>query len=93
VEHDIMEEERARPVRARFELAACRMAEAWLAAGRILVSASDMKLAREFLEQAGWRVEETTGCRVRVVTHEGRTEEMTREDAVLAALRRLADKK
>jgi hypothetical protein len=92
VEHDVMTEQ-ARPVRARFELAACRMAEAWLAAGRVRVSASDMKLAREFLEQAGWRVEDTPGCRVRVVTHEGHAEEMTREAAVLAALRRLAEKK
>jgi hypothetical protein len=89
VEYDLTEK-RPRPVRTRFELAVGRMMDAWIAAGRLRVSTRDVKLAREFLEEAGYRVEETTDARVRIVTQEGRTQEMTREAAVVAALRRLA---
>jgi len=80
----------ARPVRTRFELAIRRMMDAWLNAGRIEVSLDDVKLAREFLEHTGWRVEEVGAARLRIVNREGRAEEVTREDAVIAALRRLA---
>ena len=80
----------ARPVETRFELAAWRMVEGWLTAGRIDVSAVDVRLAREFLEHTGSRVEDMPGLLVRVVTGEGRAQEMTREAAVLIALRQLA---
>jgi len=80
----------ARPVETRFELAAWRMVEGWLTAGRIDVSAVDARLAREFLEHTGSRVEDMPGLLVRVVTGEGRAQEMTREAAVMIALRRLA---
>ena len=83
-------DERARPVETRFELAAWRMVEGWLTAGRIDVSAVDVRLAREFLEHTGSRVEDMPGLLVRVVTGEGRAQEMTREAAVMIALRRLA---
>jgi len=58
-------EERAQPVKARFELAARRIVEAWVAAGRIKVSAGDMKIAGEFLELAGFSVEHAVGTLVR----------------------------
>ena len=83
-------DERARPVETRFELAAWRMVERWLEAGRVRVSACDVRLAREFLEHTGSRVEDMPGLRVRVVNGEGRAQEMTREAAVLIALRQLA---
>ena len=92
VEHDVTAE-RARPVSTRFELAALRMVGAWLAAGRMSVSAAEMQIAREFLEHAGWSVEDAPGARVRLVNAQGRAEEMSRESAVLAALQRLANRK
>jgi len=61
MEHDLLEE-RARPVRTRFELAVRRMMNAWLAAGRIRVSPADVKLACEYLENQGCRVEDAPGA-------------------------------
>jgi hypothetical protein len=92
VEHDVLEKP-AQPVRSRFELAIGRMIDAWLVAGRISVSAGDVKLAREFLEQTGSKVEDAPAARVRLVGDDGRAEEMTREAAVMIALRRLATRR
>ena len=89
MEHDVLQE-RALPVRTRFELAVRRMTEAWLEAGRVRVSAGDVKLAREYLEDSGCKVEETEEARLRVSGLEGRTQELTREALVITALRRLA---
>lgn len=83
-------ETRPRNVRVLFEIAAARMAETWLAAGQMCVSAGDMRLAQEFLEGDGWTVSDAPGVRVRLVRGTGRAQEMTREDAVLMALRSLA---
>lgn len=87
--HDVMDNP-ARPVRTRFELAVRRMVDTWLETGQVRVSAGDAKLAREFLEQAGCTVEDVPGTMMRVVNREGRAQEMTREAAVMVALRRLA---
>jgi hypothetical protein len=89
VEHDLTQEQ-ARPVRTRFELAVRRMIESWCESGRVSVSAGDVKLAREFLEHDGCRVEDAPGAQMRV-TREGRTQELSREATVVAALRRLAE--
>jgi hypothetical protein len=89
VEHDVLEK-RALPVHTRFELAIRRMTEAWLAAGRVRVSAGDVKLAREFLEDSGCKVEDADDARLRVFNLDGRTQELTREALVMAAFRRLA---
>ncbi|HEV7735307.1 MAG TPA: hypothetical protein VGR62_24255 [Candidatus Binatia bacterium] len=83
-------EERPKTVANRFELAASRMAEEWLNAGHMSVSAGDLRIAREFLEQVGITVEETPGVLVRLNYRDGRSQEMTREAAVMLALRRLA---
>lgn len=88
MEQDVVEQ-RPRDVTSRFELAASRMADAWLEAGRMEVSAADLRIAREFLEQAGWKVEERTGGTVRL-SQQGRTQDLSREEAVMLALRRLA---
>ena len=89
MEHDLTEKV-PHPVRTRFELAIGRMIETWLAAGRIAVSSTDVKLAREFLEETGSRVEDAAEARLRVIGSGGRSQEMSREAAVMAALRRLA---
>jgi len=78
-----------RTIRARFELVAARIADAWINSGQLKVSVSDLRLAQEFLEQTGYQVQEVPGLLVRL-TREGQSEEMTREKAVLLAMRRLA---
>lgn len=77
------------PVRSRFEVAAARMADAWLAAGRVTVSADDLQIARDFLEQVGCNVRELPGVLVQLEDEDGRVEEMSREGAILVAFRRL----
>ncbi len=84
-------DERPRQVRTRFELAARRWVERWLASGRMRVSAHDLVIVREFLETAGMRVEDAPDLRVRVVSRHGRAQEVTREAAAMIALRCLAD--
>jgi hypothetical protein len=88
VEVDVLE---IRPfeVRTRFELAAARMADAWLHAGDVRVSAEDFRIARDYLERDGWLVEQRPGLRVRLCHRGFFSEEMTREEAVLVAFRRL----
>jgi hypothetical protein len=90
---EVLTEQPIKEVSSRFELAAGRMVDAWLAAGRMEISAADVRLVSEFLEASGWRVEEVPGGRMRIVKRDGRTQEMTREAAVMAALRKLADRK
>jgi hypothetical protein len=75
-------------VGARFALAAARMAEAWLRAGHVRVSAQDFRIVRDFLERDGWTVEELPGLGVRL-RGGGASAEMSREAAALVALRRL----
>ena len=90
MQEHLVTEERPRPVSTRFELAVARMIDAWLAAGKVVLSESDLRLAREFLEHTGCRVEMMDGQRVRIKSDKGRIREMSREAAVVAALRRLA---
>jgi hypothetical protein len=78
-----------RPVESRFELAAVRIADAWLAAGRVKASADDLQIARDFLEQVGCNVRELPGVLVQLEDEHGRVEEMSREAAILEAFRRL----
>lgn len=82
-----------RKVVSRFELAASRMAEAWLEAGAVTVSADDLHVAREFLTQTGWTVREARGGLLRLTRKRGGpVREMTREAVVLFALRGLAER-
>ena len=78
-----------RPVESRFELAAVRIADAWLAAGRVKASADDLQIARDFLEQVGCNVRELPGVLVQLEDEDGRVEEMSREAAIIEAFRRL----
>lgn len=83
-------EKRPRSVECRFELAASRIIDACLAAGSVQVTAADIKLAEEYLEQAGWIIQRLIGARVRMVNRQGRAQEVTREALVMMALRSLA---
>jgi hypothetical protein len=78
-----------RRVQAQFELIASRIADAWISSGKLEVSVSDLRLAREFLEHTGYQVQEVPGLLIRL-TRDGHSEEVTREKAVLLAMRRLA---
>ena len=78
-----------RPVESRFELAAVRIADAWLAARRVKASADDLQIARDFLEQVGCNVRELPGVLVQLENEDGRVEEMSREAAIVEAFRRL----
>ena len=91
MEHDLTQQP-PHAVHTRFELAVPRMIDAWIAAGRLKVSPADLQLAREFLELSGWKVEDAPEARVRIVRREGEGEEMSRENAVMVALRRLKRK-
>jgi len=91
VEHDLTQQQ-PHAVHTRFELGVQRMIDGWITAGRLEVSPADLQLAREFLERAGLKVEDAPDLRVRIVDREGEVREMSREDAVMAALRHLTRK-
>jgi hypothetical protein len=86
VEHDI-DQERPRTIATQFELFAAKLMETWISEGHVSVSAGDLRMAAEFLEQVGWTVEEIAGLMVRLRARDGRTREMTREAAMLFAVR------
>jgi hypothetical protein len=82
-----------RKVVSRFELAASRMAEAWLEAGAVTVSADDLRVAREFLTHTGWTVREVRGGFLQLARKRGGlVREMSPEAVVLFALRGLAER-
>ena len=70
MDHDVTRKT-PRKVASRFELAASRMAEAWLEAGTVTVSADDLRVAREFLTQTGWTVREARGGLLRLARKRG----------------------
>jgi len=74
----------------RFQLAAARIADAWAAGGSFTVSADDMALAAEYLTHVGWQVRLVEGLLVDLTDRDGRTEQVSREQAVLRALRELS---
>ena len=79
-----------RAVANRFELAAGRMADAWLHAGRMTVTRADLLLACEFLRASGWRVARLDDGLIRVHRRGGSARSVTPEHLVLLAMRRLA---
>ena len=83
-----------RAVVNRFELAAARMADAWVRAGRVTVTSDDLAIAREFLQAMGWKVTDGRGGLLRVVARRSRQVlQLTPEGAVLLAMRRLAGRR
>jgi hypothetical protein len=86
--HDVLRN-LPRQVESRFELAVVRLAEGWLAQGRVTASADDLKIARDFLEHVGCNVRELPGVLVQFEDEQGRVQEMSREAAIVVAFRRL----
>jgi len=79
-----------RTVVSRFELAAARMADAWVRDGRVTVTRDDLHLASEFLRATGWKVFERDDGLLRLVERRSRRVlELTPEGAVVLAMRRL----
>ena len=76
-----------RTLRTRFELAAARIADGWLATRHVSTSTADYRLAREFLEEAGWVVETRPGLTVRILRGRTFSEEIPREEMVAIAVR------
>jgi hypothetical protein len=80
-----------RIVATPFELAARRLIDEWLAANRITVSQATLGLALDFLGRAGLAAEALAdGERVRIRSERGRVVVVSREAAVVTALRCLA---
>lgn len=91
MERNVVDEDRPRTIATPFELFAARLMETWISAGSVQVSAGDLRMAAEFLRQVGWLVEEAAGLMVRLKNRDGRTREMTREAAMLFAVRCLTE--
>jgi hypothetical protein len=81
-----------RAVEHRFELAARRIVDAWLHDGRVRASAEDVRLAAEFLKRCGHTAEVMPGLDVRMTSPSGQRTIISREDAVMIALRHLASR-
>ena len=73
-----------------FELAARRMIDTWLDAGSVAATLDDLRLATSFLRTFGITLEPLVGCDVRVASERGTAAVMTREEAVMTAIRHLA---
>jgi len=87
MERNVVDEELPRAIATQFELFAARLMESWITAGSVQVSAGDLRMAAEFLRQVGWQVEETAGLMVKLRGTDGRTREVTREAAMVFAVR------
>jgi len=87
MERNVVDEDLPRNIATRFELFAAKLMESWISAGSVQVSSGDLRMAAEFLRQVGWQVEEVAGLMVKLRGSDGRTHEMTREAAMLFAVR------
>ena len=73
-----------------FELAALRMTDTWIETGCVTATTDDLRLAISYLGRFGFTVELLPGCQVRVASEGGGGAVMTREEAVMTAIRHLA---
>lgn len=87
MERNVVDEDLPRKLGSQFELFAARLMERWISAGSVQVSSGDLRMAADFLRQVGYQVEEVAGLMVKLRGSDGRTREMTREDAMLFAVR------
>jgi hypothetical protein len=78
-----------REAESPFELAARRMIDTWLETGSIVATPDDLRLATGFLHQFGVRLEPLPGCEVRVMSEQDGIAVVSREEAVMTAIRRL----
>ncbi len=77
------------PIDDPFALAARRITSAWLDAHEVVATPDDLRLASEFLRRVGLTVEALPTGRVRLVSQAGRETVVSRETAVMTAIRRL----
>jgi hypothetical protein len=72
-----------------FALAARRITATWLETRDVVATGDDLRLAAGFLARIGLTVELLPGLLVRVASDRGRSTVMSREDAVMTAIRYL----
>jgi hypothetical protein len=78
-----------RPVESPFELAAHRIMATWLETRQVVATPDDLRLAAQFLKRVGLTIEPLSPSEVRLVCERGRGTVLTREAAVMTALRSL----
>jgi hypothetical protein len=76
-----------RPIEDPFALAARRITATWLATREVVASADDLRLAGQFLQRVGLTLEPLPGLLVRIISERGRETIMSREAAVMTAIR------
>ena len=86
--YDVLNE-RPLPVESPFELAAPRILAGWLETRHVRVTDDDFRLAVQFLKRVGTTVEPLSTFDVRLVSERGQDSIVTREAAVLTAVRSL----
>jgi len=86
--HDLLAD-RPRAVDSPFELAARRIMANWLETSCVTATADDLRLATDFLKRVGVTIEHLPGCEVRLVSGRGEGATMSREAAVMTAIRHL----
>ena len=86
---DDLLEDPPRPIAAGFELAARRITATWLETREVVATPDDLRLATQFLKPLGVTIEPLCGCEVRLTSQSGLATIMSREDAILTALRSL----
>ena len=79
-----------RPVEVLFEIAAHRILTTWLDTREVVATDDDVRLAGQFLRRAGLSLERVSGSEVRLVSQRGEVTVLSREAAVLTAVRSLA---
>jgi hypothetical protein len=79
-----------RPVEVLFEIAARRILTTWLETRELVATDDDLRLAAQFLRRSGQSIEPVSASEVRLVSQRGESTVLTREAAILAAVRSLA---
>jgi hypothetical protein len=78
-----------RPVESPFELAARRIMTTWLETRRVSATPDDVQLAAQFLKRVGLTIEPLSTFEVRLVSARGQGTVLSREAAVMTAIRSL----
>ena len=79
-----------RPVEVLFEIAAHRILTTWLETREVVATEDDVRLAAQFLRRAGISLEPISSSEVRLVSQGGESTVLTREAAVMTAIRCIA---
>ena len=87
--HDLLSDP-PRPVEVVFEVAARRILTGWLDTGEVVATVDDLRLAAQYLRRIGLSLEPVSHFEVRLVPQRGESTVVTRETAILTAVRSLA---